>query len=231
MAWRLSDVIMSDLNRIGWSWQRLCIFCHGVTTSVRALWRFSYHIHNIVSELCCHFLIDSYGIFPSLRCTISYSRTMSAYEFLISVFSPSVSTLYYVFYPSVSTLYLIPYLFDPTLTKFPTCSLVMVVSSVGYLRFPPHDHVKKNANRDLCRDFIKKPASMCSLLHFTIGIFIYFNPVISKEITYIDVTGVPSAWIVPVLSYLLHSYYPGKKVLLNVISLCSHKQTIPNVVW
>ena len=90
-----------------------------MTTSVRApAWCDSvracavtvlYHIHYINADVCRHFLIDSYGIFLSLRRTISYPRTLSAYNIFLSISYPSVSTLDYI-----------PYLFDPILTTFPT---------------------------------------------------------------------------------------------------------------
>ena len=57
-----------------------------------------------VSDLCRNFIIGGYVIFPSLHCTISYPRTISAYNLFLSIPSPSVSTLYYVSSPSVSIL-------------------------------------------------------------------------------------------------------------------------------
>ena len=42
-----------------------------------------YHIHYVNSDLSRHFLIDVYGIFPSLRRAKSYPRTRSAYKLCI----------------------------------------------------------------------------------------------------------------------------------------------------
>ena len=50
------------------------------------------------------------------------------------------------------------------------------------------------------------------------------NPVLSKEVTYTNVSGVPSAKIIPVF---LHLYCTliilEQKVPLNLISLCYHE--------
>ena len=116
-----------------------------MTTYVCAPSRVSSHTHYINADLCCRFLICGYGIFLPLRHTISYPRTMSAYDLCIYFSLPFVSILwrhffvpfsfvsrlYPVLYPSVSTLGLIPStplsmlnlissLFDLTLTKYPT---------------------------------------------------------------------------------------------------------------
>ena len=108
LTWHLLDVITSDLNPIVWSWQHPCVRHYGVKTSVSAPWWFLYHTHYIVSGIFCLFIIVDYDIFSSLRPTISYPRTMSAYNFFLFVSSPYVPTLD-----------LITYLFDPTLTTFP----------------------------------------------------------------------------------------------------------------
>ena len=147
--WCLLDVITSNFNLVGWSWQRLCVHRHGMTTSVRAPSNVLSHIHYINSDLRCHFLICGYGIFPSLRLTISYPRNVSAYNLCIyfpfpfpftfvstlyrhlfvpfsfvlmlyPVLSPSVSTPDSIFSPPVSMLDSISSRFDLTLTTFPT---------------------------------------------------------------------------------------------------------------
>ena len=103
-TWRLSDVITSNLNLIVWLWRFPCLHRHGATMSMRAPWRFSYHIHYIFSGLCFHLIIYGYRIFLPLNRTIYYLRTMSTYDLFISVSSTSVSTLDYTFSSSVSTL-------------------------------------------------------------------------------------------------------------------------------
>ena len=118
-TWYLLYIKTSELNIIVWLWQRPCVRYHGVTTSVRAPWRFLYHINRINSDVRRHFLIDGYGKFPSLRRTISYPQTMSAYDVFLSLS-----------YPSISTMYLIPSFFDPIITIFSTVvlSLTLLVS-------------------------------------------------------------------------------------------------------
>ena len=98
-------------------------------TSVSAPWWFLYHTHYIVSGIFCLFIIVDYDIFSSLRPTISYPRTMSAYNFFLFVSSPYVPTLD-----------LITYLFDPTLTTFPIFLLFNLIQtllldsfSIGFL--------------------------------------------------------------------------------------------------
>ena len=108
-----------NLTFIGCQNIRLESYCMVVTTSAHALsWRYNvhvcavtvlYHTHYINSYIRRHFIIDGYGIFTSLRCNISYPCTMYAYNVLISISSPSVSTLY-----SITSF------FDPIMTKFPT---------------------------------------------------------------------------------------------------------------
>ena len=142
-----------------------------VTTCVRALWRFLYHTHNINSDLSPHFLIDGYGIFLSLRCTISYPRTMSAYNIFISVY-----------YTYISMMDFIPSLFDPTFTTFPTRSLVEGgdICRVS-MCFHPTITSKNFANKVHCRDFLKKSAIMCSMLHHEIEIFILSTCFLAKK--------------------------------------------------
>ena len=86
-----------------------------VTTSVReppwddnvqsCALTFSYHIHYVNSDLRCHFLNNGYGVFPSLRCTTYYMRTMYAYNLCIYFYFSFISMLYPVLYHSVSTLH------------------------------------------------------------------------------------------------------------------------------
>ena len=111
---------MYNLNLIRWLWWRLCMNHHGTTTSMRATSRFLYHTRYINSDLRRHFLIDGYGIFLFLYCTISYSRNMFAYDLLLYVYSNFFSTLDYVFSSSVYMLDLIPSLFETKLPTFPT---------------------------------------------------------------------------------------------------------------
>ena len=94
-------------------------------------------ISTTYSDLSHHFLIDGYGIFPSLHHTISYTRTISAYNLCISVSFSFISTLHPVLYPPVSTLdsilppsismvyYIFP-LFELTLTTFPTVCCIHI---------------------------------------------------------------------------------------------------------
>ena len=65
---------------------------------------FLYHTHWLNSDLRRHFIIDENGIFPSLRRTISYPYTMSAYDLCIYFSLSFVSALYPVLYLTVSTL-------------------------------------------------------------------------------------------------------------------------------
>ena len=52
-----------------------------------------YHIYYINPDVRHDFLIDGYGKFLSLSRTISYLRTITVHDILISVHSLSVSTL------------------------------------------------------------------------------------------------------------------------------------------
>ena len=118
---------ISDLIFIGFFNILLESYQMVVTTSVRAPWRFSYHIYYIVSYSHRLFLFGSYGIFLSLRCTISHLQTMSVYDLFLFVSDTSFSTMYSVSYSSVSALYYFPFLVDPTLTTFPT-----IIDNVQY---------------------------------------------------------------------------------------------------
>ena len=118
---------------------------HGVTMDVCAPSRVSSHIHYINSDLLFHFLICGYGIFLSLRCAMSYLRTMYTYDLCISfpfsfisklwrhffvpfsffsalytVLSLSVSTLDSILSPPVSVLDSIYSWFGLTVTAFPS---------------------------------------------------------------------------------------------------------------
>ena len=152
----------SDLTFTGCHNVRLKSCSMVMATSVRApSWHddvracaltFLYHINCVNSDLRRHFLIDGYGIFPSLRRAKSYPRTMSVYDLCISfpfsfvstlwryffvpfpfvstfypVLSPSVSTLDYILSPPVSMLDSISSWFDLNLTKFTTPSLIPVI--------------------------------------------------------------------------------------------------------
>ena len=68
---------------------------------------FLYHMYYVNSDLRYNFLINGYEIFPSLRCTISYLQTISAYDICISFSCSFVSKLYTFLYPNVSMLDLI----------------------------------------------------------------------------------------------------------------------------
>ena len=93
ITWRLLDVRLSDLNLIIWSLRHPCLHHYGVKTSVSALsWCF-YHILYIVSGISFHFIINGYGTFPSLRCTVYYPCTLFVYGFFLSLSSPSVPIL------------------------------------------------------------------------------------------------------------------------------------------
>ena len=132
-----------------------------------------YHIHYINSCSCRNFLIDGYGIFLSLCHTISYLRTMCAYDLILYVSFTFVSTLDLIFSPSVSIIDSITSCFDTTLTTFPTRHLVeggpicrvstCFHSMITSLNF---------ANMGPCRDFVKKYVSMCSMLHYSIEILL-----------------------------------------------------------
>ena len=148
LTWSLSYFITSNFNIVGWSWQRPYMHQYGMTAYVCAPSCFSSHFYYINSDLRRHFLICGYGMFTSLRCTISYPFTMSAYKLCISLYfsfvstlwrqkcnfsfvytlypvlPPSVSTLYSIFSPPVSMLDTIYSWFDLVLTKFPTRSLI-----------------------------------------------------------------------------------------------------------
>ena len=159
--------------------------CHHVmTTSMPMLSQFFKHIHYISSDFRRHFILDVYGIFPLLRCSISYPRTMSAYDFLLSVsypfvsmmdsfFSPSIYTLDSIFSTSVPTLDLVPSLFDPTLSIFPTRSLVEggLICRV-YACFHPMIALIKFVNSVLCRALVKKSAIVCSVRQYSIDILL-----------------------------------------------------------
>ena len=145
----------SDLTFIGCHNVRLQYCLMVVTTAVSATsWyddvracalTFLYHMHYVNSDLRRHFIIDSYGIFPSLRRAKSYPRTMSAYNLCIYFLFSFVSTLWRHFFvpfsfvftlypilsyyvsmldliicPSVFMLYSISSWFDLNLTTFPT---------------------------------------------------------------------------------------------------------------
>ena len=167
-------VITSNLKFIGCSFQRLRMRRNRMMTSVREPWRFLYYIHYIVSDLRCNFLIDGYGIFPSLRCTISYMRNISADNLFISISSPSVSTLNYISSPYVYTLYSINSLFYPTLTKFTTRSLVDggPICRVSTC-FHPLITSRNLVNRYTCKALVNKSASICSVLQYE---FFCFQP-------------------------------------------------------
>ena len=168
-----------------------------MTAYVRAPSRFSSHIHYKNSDLRCHFIICGYGICLYLRHTLSYPRTIYAYDLWISfsfsfvstvwrhffpfsfvsklypILPPSVSTLYSIIYPPVSILDSIYYWFDPTLTTFTTRSLVYggPIWRVS-MRFH-HIIMSQNfANRAPFRDLVKKSASICSVLQYEIDIFL-----------------------------------------------------------
>ena len=94
---------MSHLNIIGWSWWRPCVQHRGMTTYGYVPSQFLYHIHYVNSYLCRHFLIDVYGIFTSLRRTISYLSNMFTYNLFISV-SYSFISMVYVYCPFFSCL-------------------------------------------------------------------------------------------------------------------------------
>ena len=98
---------MSDFNLIVWLWQRLCLLCRDMKTSMHVLSRFSYYIHYINWYLSRNFIIDGYVIFLSLLHTISSPWTMSAYDLLLNVYHTFLSMMYYVFSSSVYTLYFI----------------------------------------------------------------------------------------------------------------------------
>ena len=66
-------------------------------------------------------------------------------------------------------------------------------------------------NRSPCRYFVNKSAIMWSVLKYEIDMFFAFTPVFSKKIMYINVPRVPSAWLLPNFSSLLHYDYPGTK--------------------
>ena len=139
--WNLLDIITSNLHLIGWPWWRPRVHCHGMMTYMRTPSRFLYHTHYVNSDLRCHFIIYGYGIFLYLHFTISYPRTMYAYKLLISVsssfvptldtvLSPPVSMMDSIILPYVFTLDYIYYLFDITLTTFPTSRIMIYVVNI-----------------------------------------------------------------------------------------------------
>ena len=124
-----------------------------------------YTLHEF--RLTSSFLIGGYGIFLYLRCTIPYSRTMSACELCIHisssfiytlypVLSPPVSNIDSIISPCVSMMDLVSSLFDPTLTKFPTRSLVEggTIHSLSMF-FHPIIKSPNFMNRAPCRAFVK----------------------------------------------------------------------------
>ena len=151
---------------------------------VRAPSQISYHIHYINSDLCCHSLIDGCGILPSLYRIISYLRTIFAYNLFISVsssffytmypvLSPLVSTLDSILPTSVSTLDSIYSLFKLPLTLFITFSLVEggLICRV-YTCIHTMITSRNFVNRAPCKDFVKKSASMFSVLKYEIEMFL-----------------------------------------------------------
>ena len=69
----------------------MCVQRNGMTTYVHLPSRVLSHIYYINSDIRRHYLIYGYGIFPSLRCAMSYPWTMSTYDlciFLIVTSSP-----------------------------------------------------------------------------------------------------------------------------------------------
>ena len=116
-TWSLSHVITSDINLLGWSWRRLCVHCHGMTTFACAPSRVLSHINYINSDWRCHFLICGYGIFPSLHNTIYYLRNTHPYDLWISYFSPlspccgDIYLCHFPLYPSciLSSILLYPH--------------------------------------------------------------------------------------------------------------------------
>ena len=115
------------------------------------------HIHHINSDVRRHFLIDCYGIFPCLRHTISYPRTMSAYDVFFCLF-------FLCLYAGFNYFFL-----DPILTTFPTLSLV----EVGYIcRVSMYIHNMPTSqyfvNRDPCTTFVRKSAIIFSVLQYAI---------------------------------------------------------------
>ena len=118
-TWPLSDVITSNLNLFGWSWWRMYVHRHGMMMYVRATSRVWSRIHYINLDLRHHFLICGYGIFPSLRHTISYPWTMSAYNLCI-FFSLCLHALYKFFYHfTLSPRYILScFLLSPCCIRF-----------------------------------------------------------------------------------------------------------------
>ena len=127
--------------------------------------------------------------------------------------------------PSISMLDSNYYLFWITLTKFPTHPLVDGGPICrGYLCFHPMIMSRNFANRAPCRGFVKQSAIICSVLQYTIEIFSPFNPVLSKEITYMGMSRITSAQLPTIFIHIYCTLIiPEQNVLLNVIPLCSHE--------
>ena len=155
-------------------------------------------IHYINLDLRRHFIICGYGIFPSLRCTISYPWNMSAYYLWIIYLFPLslpcgdiflyhfsfVSTFYPILSHSISTLdsnisspiFMLESIsswFDLNLTTFQTRSLVeggpiWRVSTC----FHPIITTQNLVDRSPCRTLVNKYVSICSVLQYAMEILL-----------------------------------------------------------
>ena len=187
-----------DLTFIGFHnfWLQSCWMV--VMTSVRAPSHVSSHIHYINSDLRHNFFICGYGIFPSLRSTISYPRTMSAYDLCISFPLSFVSTLWRHFCTIFLCLHVVScpvsfcihagfdslssclhvglyfFLVCLTLTTFTTRSLfyggpIWRVSTC----FHPIITSRNFVNGNPCRALVKQITSICSVLKCAMDIFLF----------------------------------------------------------
>ena len=178
-----------------------------------------YSIHKFRYISSC--IIDGYIIFPSLNCTISYPQSMFTYNVFLSASFPFVSTL-------DST----PSLLDLISTTFPTRSLVEggPIYRVSTF-FHPIINFINFANMYPCR-IKKNPCKhvLCSAVWnwHVVG----FNPVLSKEITYINVPRLPNAQIRPAILYLYCTLIILEEyVRFNGISLNSYEQKNTYGAW
>ena len=118
---------------------------------------------------------------------------MSTYKFSFSLSSPSISTLgsTYPFFYSNSATFITRFLFEGG----PICSVCNC--------FRPNITSRHFANGAPCRYFVKN-ITACVLCFSTRLVFVAFNLVLNKEITYIDVPRVPSARLLP---FCFHIYF------------------------
>ena len=164
------------------------------------------------------------GLSLCMTCALffSFSSVFMLWRYLFVPFS-FVSTLYPIISPYVSNLYLIlshPFSmlesmsswFDTTLTAFPTHSLVEVDPNLRVsMCYQPIITSLNFVNRAPCRALGGKSAGIWSVLQYTNGNCVAFKPLLNKEVTYINVPGVPSSWLLPDFPIFIALWLSWKK--------------------